>query len=115
MEVGLGLGHIVLDWDPAPFPQKGTEPPIIGPFLLWPNGWMDEDATWYRSRPRPGLLCIRRVLRYPRKGHSAPLFGLCLLWPRSPISAAAELLFDFQSSFFCSERRLYDVMVFADH
>jgi len=23
------------------------------PCLLWPNGWMDEDATWYGSRPRP--------------------------------------------------------------
>ena len=30
----------------------------------------------------------------PRKGHSSlPLFRPCLLWPRSPISAAAELLY----------------------
>jgi len=27
MEVGLGPSHIVLDGDPAPLPQKGTEPP----------------------------------------------------------------------------------------
>jgi len=26
-EVGLGPGHIVLDGDPAPFPQKRAEPP----------------------------------------------------------------------------------------
>jgi len=37
MEVGLGPGHIVLDGDPAPR-KKGAEPPIFGPFLLWPNG-----------------------------------------------------------------------------
>jgi len=41
MEVGLDSGHIVLDGDTAPLPQKGTEPPIFGPCLLWPNGWMD--------------------------------------------------------------------------
>jgi len=45
MQVGLGPGHIVLDGDPAPLPQKGAEPPIFGPHLLWPNGWMDHDAT----------------------------------------------------------------------
>jgi len=21
--------------------------------VLWPNGWMDPDATWYRGRPQP--------------------------------------------------------------
>ena len=40
MQVGLGPGHIVLDGDPAPLPQRGT-PPIFVPYLLWPNGWMD--------------------------------------------------------------------------
>jgi len=33
-EVGLGPGHIVLDGDPAPLPQKGGEPPVFGQFLL---------------------------------------------------------------------------------
>jgi len=27
IEVGLGPGYIVLDWDPAPLPKKGAEPP----------------------------------------------------------------------------------------
>jgi len=46
MEVGLGPGHIVLDGDPAPLSQKGAKPPPnSGPFLLWPNGWMDQSAT----------------------------------------------------------------------
>ena len=42
-EVGLGAGHIVLDGDPAP--PKWAQPPIFGLCLLWPNGWMDRDAT----------------------------------------------------------------------
>jgi len=38
MQVGLCSGHIVLAGDPDPLPQKGAEPPIFGPYLLWPNG-----------------------------------------------------------------------------
>ena len=63
---------------------------------MWPNGWVDEDATWYGSRHRRRPHCIRRVPSAPRKGHSTPpLLGPCLLWPRSPISATAQLLFVF--------------------
>jgi len=46
MQVGLGPGQSVLDGDPAPLPQNAAEPPFFGPCLLWPNGWMDQDATW---------------------------------------------------------------------
>jgi len=61
---------------------------------LWANGWIDEDATWYGSRPRPRPHCIRRGPSSAQNRHSSPhLFGPCLLWPRSPISATAELLF----------------------
>ena len=52
VEVGLGPGHIVLDGEPAPLL-------IFGPFLLWPNGWMHQDATWYGGRPHPRELCVR--------------------------------------------------------
>ena len=41
MEVGLGPGDFVLDGDPAPSPPKEHSSPILGPYLLWPNGWMD--------------------------------------------------------------------------
>jgi len=45
MQVCLGPGHIVLDGDPAPPPQRGTAPhekgtyqsPLFGPCLLWPQ------------------------------------------------------------------------------
>jgi len=25
--------------------------------VLWPNGWMDQDETWYGGRPRPPQQC----------------------------------------------------------
>jgi len=53
MEVGLGPGHIVLGGYPAP-PKRGHSPLIFGPCLLmWPNGWMHQDTTWYGGRHRP--------------------------------------------------------------
>jgi len=51
-KVDLGPGDVVL-YGVAAFPLKGTQPAVFGSCLLWPNGWMDEDATLYRSRPRP--------------------------------------------------------------
>ena len=48
MEVGLGPGHIVLDGHPAALPRKGVEPPILGPFLLWRNGWMHQGHLVWR-------------------------------------------------------------------
>jgi len=61
MVVGLSPGDFVLDGDPAPpFPKRGRSPcPIFGPFLLWPNGWMHHDTTWYGCRPQPRGLCVR--------------------------------------------------------
>jgi len=53
MELGLCPGHIVWDGAPAPSERGTAPPPIFVPCLLWPNGWMDQDATWYRGRPRP--------------------------------------------------------------
>jgi len=44
MQVGLGPGDFVLDGDPAPPSQKGTEPPIFSPCLLWPNGCMYQEV-----------------------------------------------------------------------
>ena len=36
---------------------------------LWPNGWMDQDATLYGARARPRRLCVRWVPRsLPKKG-----------------------------------------------
>jgi len=83
MEVGLGPGHIVLHGDPAlPSQKRRHSPsPIFGPCLLWPNGWMDQDATLYNARPQLRLHCVIWEPCTPsQKGHSPPIFGPCLLW-----------------------------------
>jgi len=55
MEVGFGPGHIVLDGDPAPLPQKGGRaPPNFRPISIVPKRLY--------------------VSGYPRKGHSTPPF-----------------------------------------
>jgi len=58
MEVGLGPVDFVLDGDPGPPPQKGGRSPFLGPCLLWPNGWMDQDGTCHGGRPRSGPYCV---------------------------------------------------------
>ena len=47
-------------WGPSSSsPNRGhSPPPIFGPFLLWPNGWMDQDVTWYGGRPWPRRRCV---------------------------------------------------------
>jgi len=74
IKMPLDPGHIVLDGDPAP-PKRGTAPPLFGPCLLWPNGWMDRDATWYEGRPRAGQQCVRCGPSSNPKKHSTPLFS----------------------------------------
>jgi len=84
MQVALGPGHIVLDGDPAPPPPKGHSPPIFGPYLLRPNGCMDQDGTWHGGRPQPRQLCVRwGPSPTPQKGGRtpSPIFGPFLLWP----------------------------------
>jgi len=65
-----------------PSPKKGADPPIFGPFLLSPNGWMHQDATWYGGRPKPRRLCVRCGPSFPSpKGAQPPIFVQCPLWP----------------------------------
>jgi len=33
--------------------------------VLWLNGWMDQDATWYEGRPLPRPHCVRWGRSYP--------------------------------------------------
>ena len=81
MEVGLSPGDFVLDGYPAP-PQKGGGAPpqfSVHPFLsflLWPNGWMHQDATWYGGRPQPMGVCVIWGPSTPlQKGGRAPQFS----------------------------------------
>jgi len=59
--------------------------------VLWPNGWMDQDATWYEydivldGHPAPPTA---------KRSTAAPAFRpTSIVAKRSPISATAELLF----------------------
>jgi len=49
-------------------------PPAFGPCLLWPNDWMDQDATWNGGIGlSPGLIVLDGDLG-TQKGHSIPHF-----------------------------------------
>ena len=92
--VCLGPDDIVLDEDPVPL-NGGTAAPLFGRCLLWPNGWMDQDAVWYGGRFQPRPHCVRwGPAPSPGKGHSIrPLFGPCLLWPNGRPSRSVLLSF----------------------
>jgi len=91
----------------------GQSPPVFCSCLLWPNGCMYQDNTWYGGRPQPRQHCVRRGLSSPAKGtQQSPLFGLFLLWPQSPISATADLVL-VSAVDFKSEANMLAVIYFA--
>ena len=69
MYCGQTVGWIRMpDGDPVTPHGKGHSRPHFrlacvrinrGPCLLWPNGWMDQDTTWYGSRSTPRRHCVR--------------------------------------------------------
>jgi len=38
--------------------------------MLWPNGSMDQDATWEEGRPRPGIVLDGNPAPLPKRGQS---------------------------------------------
>jgi len=76
--------------------------PVCDVGILWPNGWMDQDATWHGGRPRPRSQCLMGTqLLPPLKGaQQPPFFGLHIIAKRSHISATAELLFKMAAAAF---------------
>ena len=72
MEVGLGPGDFVFDGDSAT-PRKRAHPPhpFFGPCLLWPNGWMDEDAIGTEVDLGTGHIVLDGVPA-PAKGAQQP-------------------------------------------
>jgi len=100
MEVGLGPGHIVLNGTQLPL-KTGAAPPFFGPCLLWPNGWIDQDAagTEIDLGPGPGHIMLDGdpspyFSLLPPERAIAPSFRLMSIVSKlSPISATAELLF----------------------
>jgi len=92
-EVGLGPSDIMLDGDPQ-LPPKEAQPPILGPYhLLWPNGWMDQDATWYTKVDiDPGHIVLHGDPAHPKGAHPPNFRPMSIVAKRSPISSIAEHL-----------------------
>jgi len=70
--------------------------------LLWPTGWMDQDATWYGGRPLPNPHCVKwGPSSLPKKGAQQPptFRPMSIVAKRSPIPATAELLLKVGSLF----------------
>jgi len=74
--------------------------PVCNVGVLWPNGWKDQDTTWYWARPRPRRHSDDIVLDGdpvpPRKGAQQPpptFRPMSIVAKRLPISATAELKF----------------------
>jgi len=76
--VGIGSGHIVLHGEPVTPLKRGTAAPNFGRCLLWPNGWMDQDASKYGDIVSDGDPAP------PKKGKSTATFR--------PISTVAKRL-----------------------
>jgi len=75
-EVDLVSGDIVLDGDSAP--TKGHSPcTIFGPRILWPNGWMDQDAVGTEVGRGPGYSVLDAEPAPPKGAHqpSLPVFS----------------------------------------
>jgi len=73
MEVGLGPSKFALDGYPAPASPKwgGAPQKKIDQCLLWPNGWMDQDDTWYGGRPQPrDFVLDGDPAPFPKRGRS---------------------------------------------
>jgi len=98
--VGLGPGNIVRcrpSFTPKGHRPQGAQPPSnFGPCLLWPNGWMDQDATWYEGSSWPRPHCVTwDPAPPPKRGTSRNFRPISIVAKRSPISATAEHLLSY--------------------
>jgi len=102
MPLSIELGRpqprrLSVRWGPALLPRKGAEPPDFGPILLRPNGWMNQDATWYGGRPQPRRLCVGWGSNPPQIGGGAPQFsahvhcGQTAAWIKMPLGVKVGL------------------------
>ena len=82
MEMGLRPGHIVLDWDSAPLPQKGG-----GATQFSAHVYCGQTALWIKMplgtevSLGPDDIVLDGAQLPLAKWARFPLFGQCLLWP----------------------------------
>jgi len=51
-------------------PVRGAPSPILGPFLLLPNGWMHQDVSWHGCRLHPIGEPMENHPPLPKRGRS---------------------------------------------
>jgi len=65
--------------------------------ILWPNGWMDQVATWYGGRPQPRPHCFRWGPSSPKSGTAVHQFSAHVYcsqtaeWIRIPLGTEVGL------------------------
>ena len=79
-EVGLGLGHIVLDGDPAPATQKGHSAFSAHVCCGQTAGWSKTPLGTEVGLDQGDILLDGTPLP-PKEGTQHPKLGPCLLWP----------------------------------
>ena len=52
-------------------------PTVCNVGILSPNGWMDQDATWYEGMPQPRALCVRWGPSPPPKFSAQVYYSYC--------------------------------------
>jgi len=78
-------------------PKRGHSTPNVGPYLLWPNGWMNQDEIWHGGRPRPRPHCVRWDPAPAKMEHTPTFRPMFIVAKRSSISATAEHLLSFNT------------------
>ena len=91
MEVGIGSGHIVLAGVPVPAKKGSDSSPKLLARLLWPNGWIDQDATWYEGRPRLRPHCVRWGPSSGQVGHRATEAPPLTFLPMSTVAQGSPI------------------------
>jgi len=84
--------------------------PIFVSCLLWPNGWMDQDATWYTYRTQVGLVVLDGIMgtQLPPLKVAQPLSfrPMSIVATVAYLSATAELLYKRSPKTPCPKRRV---------
>jgi len=96
MQVDLGPGHIVLDGDPAPPPQKRARapPPILAHVCCGQTAGCIKMPLGTKVGLGPGRIVLHEDQAPPLKRGTAPNFlPMSIVAKRSPISSTVEHLF----------------------
>ena len=89
-EVGLSLGDIVLDGDPAPPPLKGHSPQFSANVRCSQTaGWTKMPLSMVVGLDSGDVVLDGVAATPPLKGAQPPVFGPCLLWPNGRIDEDA--------------------------